>query len=432
MSAEWIAVIGIVVMLIMLALRVPVALSMLLVGVVGFAMVTDWNGALQMLQGIPKDVLTSYDFSAIPLFILMGVLAAYSGMAGSLFRSMRIIFGSFRGGLAIAAVGSCGIFASISGSSLATASTMTRVALPEMEKHGYKSGFAAGALAAGGTLGIMIPPSIALLIYAILTEQSVGTMFIAGLLPGLLGLCMYSLTVLIMAKIKPDLVKTGEATAWKDKLFSLVGLVPFGVIFIIIIGGIFKGLFTPTEGAAVGAFASWVYAFMKGMRLKGLIQSLKETLSLSAVIFFMLVGAQALGYLISISRLSFTLSNMIVELNYPPMVIMLCIVAMYFLLGMFMDSIAMLVITVPVLFPVIQTLGIDPVWFGIVSVLAVELGLITPPVGMNVYVIKAVASHISLGRIFKGVFPFVICDLCRLALLMIFPSIALALVHFSG
>lgn len=427
MSPEIIGAIGLVCMIILVMVRVPVALAMLLVGVLGFGAVTSPSGALQMLKDIPTDVLAKYDFSAIPLFVLMGVFAAHSGMAGKLFDSTRTIFGGVKGSLGIAGIGSSGIFASISGSSLATASTMTRVALPEMEKYGYQPGFACGILAAGGTLGIMIPPSIALLVYAILTEQSVGDMFIAGFIPGILGMVMYSITVMIMVRWKPHLAKRGEKTSWKAKFLSLTGLIPFSFIFIIIIAGIFFGLFTPTEGAAVGAFASWLYAVFKGMRYQGLKQSLIETLALSAVVFFMLLGAEALGYFISVSRLSYTLATWIGGLAVSPMIVLLCILAMYFLLGLFMDALAMLVITIPVVYPIILSLGFDPVWFGIIAVLTVELGLITPPMGLNIFVIKAMAPHIKLSDMFRGVAPFIVSDLLRLVILVAFPVLSLFL-----
>lgn len=422
-----IGVIGLVAMISFVCLRVPVALAMLSVGLVGFGAVTSSSSALQMLMDIPTDVLAKYDFSAIPLFILMGVFAAHSGMAGKLFDATRSIFGGVRGSLGIAGIGSSGIFASISGSSLATASTMTRVALPEMEKYGYQPGFACGILAAGGTLGIMIPPSIALLVYAILTEQSVGDMFIAGFLPGILGMLMYSVTVMIMVRWKPHLAERGEKTTWKNKFFSLAGLIPFSFIFIIIIAGIFFGIFTPTEGAAVGAFASWLYAAFKGMGVKGLKQSLVETLALSAVVFFMLLGAEALGYFISVSRIANSLAEWIGGLAVSPLIVLISILVMYFLLGLFMDALAMLVITIPVVFPIILALGYDPVWFGIIAVLTVELGLITPPMGTNIFVIKAMAPHIKLGDMFKGVTPFIISDVIRLAILVAFPAISLVL-----
>lgn len=424
MGSEAIGAIGLGLLLVLMILRVPVALTMLIVGVVGFAQIISWDAAVAQLKTVPVEVLSNYSFSAVPMFILMGVLAAHSGMAGKLFDSTRIICGGWKGGLAIAAVGSCGIFSAISGSSLATASTMTRVALPEMERYGYNRGLATGALAAGGTLGIMIPPSIALLIYAILTEQSVGDMFMAGLIPGLLGLVMYSLTITVVMYLRPSLAVAGEPTAWKEKLLSLTGLVPFFGVFLVMILGIYFGAFTPTEGASVGAFATLLYALAKGMRGAQLWHSVQETLALSAVVFFMLVGAETLGYFISVSRISFSITDLLYGMDLTPIVVVLCILALYFVLGMFMDSIAMLVITVPVVYPIIQAMGIDPVWFGILTVLTVELGLMTPPVGMNVFVIKAMAPHVGLGEIFKGVAPFVASDVLRLTLLILFPVLS--------
>ncbi|GEK73072.1 MULTISPECIES: TRAP transporter large permease [Halomonas] len=423
MGSEMIGALGLGALLILMILRVPVALTMLIVGVVGFAQVISWDAAIAQLKTVPVEVLSNYSFSAVPMFILMGVLAAHSGMAGKLFQATRVICGGWKGGLAIAAVGSCGVFSAISGSSLATASTMTRVALPEMERYGYHRGLATGALAAGGTLGIMIPPSIALLIYAILTEQSVGDMFMAGLVPGLMGLVMYALTVTVVMRMKPSLAVAGEATPWREKLASLGGLVPFFAVFLIMILGIYFGIFTPTEGASVGAFATLLYALAKGLRGRELWRAVQETLALSTVVFFMLVGADTLGYFISVSRISFSISDFLYGMELAPIVVVLCILLMYFVLGMFMDSIAMLVITVPVVFPIIQSLGIDPVWFGIVTVLTVELGLITPPVGMNVFVIKAMAPHVALGEIFRGVSPFIASDFVRLALLILFPAL---------
>lgn len=428
MGSEMIGGIGLAMLLVLMMLRVPVALSMLIVGVVGFAQIINLGAALSMVKSVPVEVLSNYSFSAVPMFVLMGVLAAHSGMAGKLFNSTRVICGGWKGGLAIAAVGSCGIFSAISGSSLATASTMTRVALPEMERYGYNRGLATGALAAGGTLGIMIPPSIALLIYAILTEQSVGDMFMAGIIPGLMGLLFYSLAITVVMRLKPSLAVAGEPTSWGEKAKSLAGLIPFFGVFLLLILGIYFGAFTPTEGASVGAFATLLYALAKGMRARGVWQSVQETLALSAVVFFMLVGAETLGYFISVSRISFTISDFLFGLDLAPIIVLLCILLLYFVLGMFMDSIAMLVITVPVVFPIIQSLGIDPVWFGIVTVLTVELGLITPPVGMNVFVIKAMAPHVGLGEIFKGVAPFIAADFVRLTLLIAFPVLSLFLI----
>lgn len=424
MTPEMIGLWGMAGMLVLLALRVPVALSMLLVGFFGFANVISFDAALSMIKSVPLEVLTSYSFSAIPMFIFMGVLASHSGMAGSLFDASRTIFGGWKGGMAIAAVSSCGVFSAISGSSLATASTMSRVALPEMERNGYAPSLATGALAAGGTLGIMIPPSIALLLYAILTEQSVGEMFAAGLIPGLMGLLFYIITVSIVVKLRPEVATESSPTTLLEKLKALTGLLPFGGVFALMVFGIYGGLFTPTEGASIGAFATLIYALAKGMRATGLCTAVQETLALSAVVFFMIVGAETLGYFISASRMSFSVTSYVAGLGLSNLGVLMCMLLLYFVLGCFMDAIAMLLITVPVVYPIITSLGIDPVWFGIVTVLTVELGLITPPVGMNVFVIKATAPHVSLGEIFRGVTPFIISDFVRLGLLIAFPVLA--------
>ncbi|GAB2785938.1 TRAP transporter permease [Halomonas shantousis] len=428
MSSEVIGGAGLLLLLVLMVLRVPVALSMLAVGVVGFAQVITWDAAVAMVKSVPVEVLSNYSFSAIPMFIFMGVLASYSGMASKLFVAAQTMFGGWRGGMALAAVSSCGAFSSISGSSLATASTMSRVALPEMERNGYARSLATGVLAAGGTLGIMIPPSIALLLYAILTEQSVGDMFMAGLLPGLMGLLFYALTVAIVVRIKPSLASASEPNSLKDKLLAGLGLLPFLGVFLVIVVGIYGGFFTPTEAASIGAFVTMLYAVAKGVRLKGLRDAVFETLALSAVVFFMIVGAETLGYFISASRISFEVTNYVMGLGLSTFGVLLCILVLYFVLGCFMDSIAMLLLTVPVVYPIISSLGVDPIWFGIITVLTVELGLITPPVGMNVFVIKATAPHVGLGEIFRGVTPFIISDFVRLGMLLAFPAIVTFLV----
>ncbi|GAB2788613.1 TRAP transporter permease [Halomonas shantousis] len=423
MSSELLGGVGLLALLALMILRVPIALSMLTVGVVGFSQVTTWGAAVAMVKSVPVEVLSNYNFSAIPMFILMGVLASYSGMAKKLFVASKSMFGGWRGGMALAAVTSCGAFASISGSSLATASTMSRVALPEMEQNGYASSLATGVLAAGGTLGIMIPPSIALLLYAILTEQPVGDMFLAGLVPGVLGLVFYALTVAIVVRINPGLASAGTPNRLKDKILAALGLIPFLGVFLVIVVGIYAGLFTPTEAASVGAFITMIYAIAKGVRARRICEAIFETVALSSVVFFMIAGAEALGYFISVSRISFEAANYVMGLGLSNLGVLLCIILLYFVLGCFMDAIAMLLLTVPVVYPIISTLGIDPIWFGIVTVLTVELGLITPPVGLNVFMIKAMAPHVGLGEIFKGVMPFIVSDLVRLSLIIIFPAI---------
>ncbi|MGB1090716.1 MAG: TRAP transporter large permease, partial [Oceanobacter sp.] len=375
----------------------------------------------------PFETLTNYSFSPIPMFILMGVFASKAKMSQELFEGARKLFGSWRGGMALASVTSCGVFSAISGSSVATAASMSRVALPEMRANGYAPSLATGALAAGGTLGIIIPPSVALLLYALITEQSVGDMFVAGLVPGLLGLALYCITIAIVVKIWPDLATPGESTTLKEKIVGLKGLSSFVGIFAIIIGGIYGGIFTPTEAASVGAFGTLVIALFRGMGWKDFIDALRETLYMSSMLFFMVIGAEIFGFFLSVSQISFALVEFVDSLDLTPYMILFFVLLLFVLLGCVMDSLAMLLLTVPVVYPLVEAAGFDPIWFGIVAVITVELGLITPPVGMNVFVIKSVANDIPISTIFKGVFPFVISDIVRLAVIILFPSLVLGM-----
>lgn len=427
MSSQLIGMICIFGMLGAIALRVPIALAMALTGFIGFGWVVAFSPAISVLESGAFDTLSNYNFSPVPLFILMGVFASKARMSSELFNGAKTLFGSWRGGMALAAVTSCGIFSAISGSSLATAASMAKVALPEMQKNGYANSLATGTLAAGGTLGIMIPPSIALLLYGLLTEQSVGDMFIAGIIPGLLGLVLYMAAIAVTVAIRPDLATPGMATSVMEKLRGLKGLIPFGGVFALIIGGIYGGIFTPTEAAAVGAGGTFIISLFRGMTWQDFIASVQETLIMSTLIFFMVIGAEIFGFFLSVSRVSFALIEFVGTLDLSPFLILMAILLLYVLLGMVMDSIAMLLLTVPIVYPLAMQAGFDPIWFGIVTVITVELGLITPPIGMNVFVIKSVAKDVKLGEIFKGVIPFVLSDLVRLALLIGFPVLALGL-----
>lgn len=414
-------------MLVMIALRCPVALAMALSGLLGFGLIVAFEPAFALLDAGPFETLSNYSFSPIPMFLFMGVLASKANMSQELFTAARSLFGGWRGGMAIAAVSACGAFSAISGSSVATAASMSRVALPEMRKHGYADSLATGTLAAGGTLGIIIPPSIALLLYALITEQSVSDMFIAGLMPGLLGLALYCATIAIMVYFYPHLAKPGIATNWKQKIKDMRGFLPFALVFALIIGGIYGGLFTPTEAAAIGAFITLIIALLRGMRWAGLTSAISETLALSAMIFFMIVGADIFGYFLSVSRISFFLVELVGQWQLSPYAVLFAVLLLFIVLGCVMDSLAMLLLTVPVVMPLILNAGFDPVWFGVVAVVTVELGLITPPVGMNVFVIKSVAPEVPISQIYKGVFPFVLSDIVRIALIIAFPALALGL-----
>jgi len=428
MSALLIGFICIGGMLVLIALRCPISLSMAITGFVGFTAIVAFQPAMSILDSGPFETLSNYSFSPVPMFILMGVFASKARMSAELFDGARKLFGGWRGGMALASVSSCGIFSAISGSSLATAASMSRVALPEMRNNGYAASLASGTLAAGGTLGIMIPPSIALLLYALITEQSVGDMFMAGIIPGLLGLGLYCVAIALTVAIKPELAAPGVSTTIREKIIGLKGLVPFAGVFAFIIGGIYKGFFTPTEAAAVGAACTFVIALVRGMNFQQFCEAIDETLLISAMIFFMIIGAEIFGYFLSVSRISFSLVELVEGLGLGPYAVLFAVLLLYILLGCVMDSIAMLLLTVPVVYPLIQAAGFDPVWFGIVTVITVELGLITPPVGMNVFVIKTVAPDIPIVEIFKGVVPFVVSDIVRLILLILFPVLALGLI----
>ncbi len=430
MSAQLIGFICIFGMLIMIAARMPIAMAMAATGFIGFGLISAFDPAVTIMQRSAISTLTSYSFSPIPMFILMGVLASKARMSSELFQGAKSLFGAWRGGMALAAVTSCGIFSAISGSSLATAASMSKVALPEMRKQGYADSLATGTIAAGGTLGIMIPPSIALLLYALITEQSVGDMFVAGIIPGLIGLVLYLITIAIVVAWKPHLATPGEATTFVQKIVGLKGVAPFALIFAVIIGGIYTGLFTPTEAASVGAAGALVIALYRGMTFRDFVSAVRETLVISAMIFFMVIGAEIFGYFLNVSRISFTLVQWVTAMDLTPFMVLMAILLLYVLLGMVMDSIAMLLLTVPIVFPLAMQVGLDPIWFGIITVITVELGLITPPIGMNVFVIKSVApKDVNILDIFKGVLPFVAADLVRLALLIAFPVLALGLIN---
>ena len=424
-TADLVAVSGFAAMFLMMLVRVPIGIAMALTGVGGFAAIAGWGPALNLLATSPVRTATDYNFSLIPMFILMGVLATASGMSKELFRTGHAWLGHFRGGLALATIGACGGFAAICGSSVATAATMSNIALPEMRRFGYRDDIATGVIAAGGTLGILIPPSVVLAIYGFMTEQDVGRLFIAGILPGLLAVVMYMATVrLAYGRSLP----AGEAIAWTERLASLRGVWAVGLLFIAIIGGIYLGIVTPTEAAAAGAFLTGLIGVVR-RRLNGaaIMACLVEALRTTVAIFTILIGALLFGYFLAITQTPQKLTSFLVALDLGSYGTLALILALFVLMGCVLDAMAMIILLVPIVFPVIQTLGFDPIWFGVIVVMTVELGLITPPVGMNVYVINSIVPDVSLVTIFRGVAPFILTDLVRLALLVAFPWIVLFL-----
>lgn len=421
--ADWIAIIGFLALFGMLVIRVPVGIAMALVGVGGFAAVVGWRPALNQLAISPVRTITDYNLSLIPLFVLMGVLATNSGMSRELFRAGQAWFGGLRGGLAFATISACGGFAAISGSSVATAATMTKVALPEMRRAGYPEALSTGVIAGGGTLGILIPPSVVLAIYAYLTEQDVGQLFMAGLVPGLLAVAMYMLCVRFAWRRElPD----GQSVPWIERFAALRGVWAVGLLFIAIIGSIYFGIVTPTEAAAAGAFLTGLIGVLRRrLNLRLIKMSLVEALRTSVAIYTILIGAMLFGYFLAVTQTPQKVTAFLTGLGLGPYATLLLILAIFVILGCILDAMAMIILLVPIVYPVVVGLGFDPIWFGVVVVMTVELGMISPPVGMNVFVIKSIARDTSLATIYRGVLPFVVTDLVRLGLLILLPALAL-------
>ncbi|GAA4219240.1 TRAP transporter large permease [Sagittula sp. NFXS13] len=425
MTNGFIASGGFVVLFALMALRVPIGIAMGIVGVGGFAMVVHPVPAMNLLSQSPISSITDFNLTLIPFFILMGVLATNSGMSAELFRAGRAWLGGFKGGLGLASVGACGGFAAICGSSVATAATMTKIAYPEMKKAGYPDAAATGIIAAGGTLGILIPPSVVLAIYGFITETDIGMLFIAGVVPGILAVLMYMLTVRVWyGRHLPP----ADKFSLSEGLAALRGVWAVGLLFIAVILSIYFGVVTATEAAAVGALLTAVIGMLRGrLTWSTLLDSLVEALRTSVAIYTVLIGATLFGYFLAVTQVPQEITTFLTELGAGRYGTLALILLLFFVMGCFLDAMAMIILMVPIVFPVITALGFDPVWFGIIVVMTVELGLITPPVGMNVYVINSIAHRVSLVTIFRGVLPFVTIDVLRLILLIAFPALVLAL-----
>lgn len=431
MSGPDLAVLMFAALLALIALRMPVAIALFAVGAVGMIHVTSFEQFLVWLEGAPVGRTASYSLSVIPLFVFMGQLAMHSGLGAVLFRSARAWFGHRRGGIAVATIGGCAAFGAICGSSIATGATMASVALPEMRKLGYSGALSTGCLAAGGTLGILIPPSIILVIYAIITEQSIGDLFLAAFFPGMIATLYYVAAVWIFVRIRPEAGPSDERATWRARLESLKYVWPVAAIFLIVIGGIYRGVFTPTEGAAVGAACTGVVALFRRMTWEGFKESLIGTAKTTGMIYLILIGAEIYGSFMALSELPERIAGMVAGSELSPFAVIALILVIYILLGAVMDGLAMILITVPVFLPIV--LGLDlgmsmeakAIWFGILVLSVVETGLITPPVGLNVYVINSLAEDVDLIETFKGVMPFVVSDFFRLATIVGFPAVAL-------
>lgn len=428
MDQDVVAVGGFVLLFILMLLRVPVGVAMGIVGVGGFGILAAIKPAINLLAQSPIRVATDYDLAVIPMFILMGCFASSAGMSRELFRAGEAWLGHRRGGLAMATVTACAGFAAINGSSVATAATMTSVALPEMRRAGYHPGFSTGVIAAGGTLGIMIPPSVIFALYGILTEQDIGKLFIAGILPGLLGVLFYIITIQIVGWWRPAWLPRGPLHSWRERFESLRDIWATGLLFIGIVGGMYGGVFTATEAAGCGACGALIIGMLRGrLRWPEIKASLIEAVRTGGSIFTIVVGAFLFGYFLVITQTPQKVSEFLTALPIGPYGVLTLILVMYLILGALMDELAIILVTVPIIYPVMLQLGFDPIWFGVVIVMVTTLGMVMPPVGINVFVINSIARDVSLGAIYKGVMPFILIDLVRLALLVIFPAIALFL-----
>ena len=414
-------------------------LAMLVVGCSGTLFIAGWLPIMSQVKTSAWHLFSNYSCTVIPLFLLMGNFASKAGMSESLFRFAGACLGHRRGGVAMAAVGACAGFGAICGSSLATAATMGRVALPELRRMGYSGSLSTGALAAGGTLGILIPPSVILIIYSILTEQNIAKMFLAAFVPGILAAIGYLIAIAIFVRIKPDSGPPTSYVGWRQRL-NLFGQVwQILVIFFLVIGGIYLGWFTPTEGASIGAAGTGIMAlFTKGFNFSDLIDVIKDTAVTSAMIFLVLLGAEFFNSFIALTQITNELATFVISNELSPYLVVFCILVLYILLGCLMDSLAMILLTIPVFFPIIIELDFGmsieevAIWFGILTLIVVEVGLITPPVGLNVFIINKMAKNVPISDTFIGVLPFLISDLIRVGILFIFPGISLFLIRLFG
>jgi C4-dicarboxylate transporter DctM subunit len=417
---------GFIVLVALMFLKIPVGFVMALVGLLGFAFLVSWEAALNLMAQDFSAVFGSYNLTVIPLFVLMGQLAHHSGMSGRLFHAAYRFFGNLPGGLAVATIGACAGFSAICGSTSATAATMAAVALPEMKKYNYDPALATGVVAAGGSLGILIPPSTIFIVYGIMTEQSVGKLFLAGVMPGILMTILFIVTVFIWTWKRPDLALPGASFTLREKIASLAGVVETLILFVAVMGGLFIGFFTPTEAAAIGAFGTLLIAVAgRHLSWKGFAQSLVETTRVSCMILVIVAGATVFGHFLAVTRIPFDVGNWVMGLQMSPWAVMGLIILVYLLLGCLMDSLAMIMLTIPIFFPVITALGYDPIWFGVIIVLVTGMGVITPPVGINVYVVAGVARDVPLHVIFRGAIRLLAAQVVTAALLILFPQIAL-------
>jgi C4-dicarboxylate transporter DctM subunit len=424
-------------MLALMALRIPIAAAMFIPGAVGYWALSNEASLFNLLKGSAVARLTQYELSVIPLFLLMGQFATQGGLSRDLFRAAAAFVGHIRGGLAMAAVLSAGAFGAVCGSSVATSATITQVAYPEMKAHGYHGRLSTATLAAGGTLGILIPPSVPLVVYAILTEQNIAKLFAAAMLPGLLAMFGYIVVIAIYCRLRPEFATPSEAQPWSARMRALRGVWPIASIFVVVFGGIYGGLFSPTEGAAIGALLTYVMGLIRGeLDRKGTARALVGSIEATAMVFMIFLGADMMNASLALTEMPAKIAAWVTTLQVPPLTVVIAVLLLYVVLGCVMDELSMLLLTIPVIFPAVMALdlwGLAPeakaIWFGILVLMTVGIGLIAPPVGLNVYVVNNLARDVPMGETYRGVFPFLAWDVLRVVVLLLFPGISLFLVR---
>ncbi len=433
MDPIFIATLGLIGMFVLIGLHVPIGVAMATAGVVGFGLLGGWKPAISLLATEPVSVFTSLDLAVIPLFLLMGSFAGVSGLSSDIYRLAYAFIGHRRGGLALATIGGCAGFGAVCGSSLATAATMGRVALPEMLDRGYSTTLATGSVAAGGTLGMLIPPSVVMVIYAFLTEQFVITLFVAALIPGLIAIGAHFVAINILVHRNPDIGPAGDKMGWSERL--QVCQESWGVLALLfaVIGGIYGGVFTVNEAASLGAGLAFFFAvFRRRLTLDAFWQVLKDTAANTAMIYLIIAGASVFSSFITLSKMPDAVVTLISDAQLPALLVIFVLMVVYLILGSVFDTIAAMVITLPFVFPLILDLGYHPIWFGVILVMIIEVGMITPPIGMNVFVLYGVAEKIPLNVIFRGILPFFYADLIRITIIILFPALALWLPEVMG
>ena len=425
MSPVTIGIIGIVVLIAIFLLRMPVGFAMAAVGLVGFSYLVSPEAGLSIVARDVFHTFSSYSLTVIPMFVLMGSIAFASGMSRRLYDAGYSLLGRLRGGLAMATVVGCAGFAAICGSTNATAAAMGRVSLPEMKRYNYADSLATGSVAAAGSLGILIPPSTIFIIYGIMTEQSIGKLFVAGVFPGLLLASLFIIVVALVCWHDPSLAPTGAATNWKEKIAGLTGISEMLVLFGLVIGGLFLGWFSPTQAGGVGAAGALLIGLVRRqLTWQGFLGAVKDALRITCMVMIIVTGAVVFGHFMAVAKIPLMLAAWVVGLPLPPVAVMGVIVLIYLLGGCFMDALALITLTIPIFYPAVLALGFDPIWFGVIIVLVTEMGVITPPVGVNVYVIKGIAEGVPLETIFKGILPFLGALAVAIGILMAFPQIA--------